>query len=494
MEWTVQDEQSTPTLGLTIEEELLSRLIQQNCEEARAKVLSELGNHQSSSNATEELGPAWQDDVQHKTQELVYSEPSYKIMPTNGRIISLPDDLTGSERRQVSDDTNLNAAKGDEVLVITDCSPDDSSLSDSEFVDVPQMNITHHRRSLLEALNKFNSKVVEPQRDLFQRSMDQVEQMVNAVLERVENLDAAFTCRRVSPESLYERHSRNRIDICVVLSNVLPESFVLEDMKTPTGFARVRMTSSVPSLAEYCTETESGEYYLSPKKLCKKFASLVGAAASEVLNNGFVASQQKRVSFYSEASRLDDMTPCTVNLLPTIQCPDTWPLCACWLRTCSRKWPEASVKDEVINGGIHLVAMPTAKGRDELWRMSFRCARRRLIRSVHGESKEKCVRILKVLYEQDLLRPKGISPRHLENIVLWASRKYWSPSQWSDGQLPDRFLELLAALYKCLKNQDCYDFFVPASNLFAQFRPEVLQVLAAKVRDVMDDPFKYLQP
>lgn len=381
---------------------------------------------------------------------------------------------------------------------------------ETELVEVTSMGIIHSKQQLLKAINEFNTNVVAKERVNFMQAMMQIEETVNEVLEEVERLDSSFKLQRMSPDSYYELKSRNELDVFVVLENVSPKEFVIEDMKTPTGYARIRVTPSAmtslsnmassssmtsalnmaPSEEEmlhWCTETQWGEIFFSPKMLCKKFAALVSRAAGKLLKHGS-STQRKRVSF----SDRETTVPFIVNLIPTVACPQTWPLCAYWLRNYTKKWPEPRVKDDVIHGGMHLVALATSKETDPLWQISFCSARRRLLQS-DCEGKKKCLRLLKVLLDKDLSHPKGIIPLYLENIVLWASRKHWRQEQWAECMLADRFLEMLVALLKCLENNDCYHFFVPTMNLFNDMKPDVAKVLAAKVKDILHNPFKYLK-
>ena len=381
---------------------------------------------------------------------------------------------------------------------------------ETELVEVTSMGIIHSKQQLLKAINEFNTNVVAKERVNFMQAMMQIEETVNEVLEEVERLDSSFKLQRMSPDSYYELKSRNELDVFVVLENVSPKEFVIEDMKTPTGYARIRVTPSAmtslsnmassssmtsalnmaPSEEEmlhWCTETQWGEIFFSPKMLCKKFAALVSRAAGKLLKHGS-STQRKRVSF----SDRETTVPFIVNLIPTVACPQTWPLCAYWLRNYTKKWPEPRVKDDVIHGGMHLAALATSKETDPLWQISFCSARRRLLQS-DCEGKKKCLRLLKVLLDKDLSRPKGIIPLYLENIVLWASRKHWQQERWAECMLADRFLEMLVALLKCLENNDCYHFFVPTMNLFNDMKPDVAKVLAAKVKDILHNPFKYLK-
>lgn len=423
----------------------------------------------------------------------------------NGRKITTSDEISieDEEHRVEHDDSKSRSAEQ-----VTNESSEAVLDFETELVEVASMGIIHSKQQLLKAINEFNKNVVEKERVNFMQAMMQIEETVNEVLEEVERLDNSFKLQRMSPDSYYEMKSRNELDILVVLENVSPKEFAIEDMKTPTGYARIRVTSSAvtssnmassssmtsafnmaPSeeMLHWCTETQSGETFFSPKILCKKFAALVSRAAGTVLKHGS-STQQKRVSF----SDRETTVPFVVNLIPTIACPQTWPLCAYWLRHYTKKWPAPRVKDDVIQGGMHLVALATNQETDPLWRISFCSARRRLLQS-DCDGKKKCLRLLKVLLDKDLSRPKGIIPQYLENIVLWASRKHWQQEEWAECMLADRFLEMLVALLKCLENSDCFHFFVPTMNLFNDLKPDVAEVLAAKVKDILHNPFKYLK-
>lgn len=423
----------------------------------------------------------------------------------NGRKITTSDEISieDEEHRVEHDDSKSRSAEQ-----VTNESSEAVLDFETELVEVASMGIIHSKQQLLKAINEFNKNVVEKERVNFMQAMMQIEETVNEVLEEVERLDNSFKLQRMSPDSYYEMKSRNELDILVVLDNVSPKEFAIEDMKTPTGYARIRVTSSAvtssnmassssmtsafnvaPSeeMLHWCTETQSGETFFSPKILCKKFAALVSRAAGTVLKHGS-STQQKRVSF----SDRETTVPFVVNLIPTIACPQTWPLCAYWLRNYTKKWPAPRVKDDVIQGGMHLVALATSQETDPLWRISFCSARRRLLQS-DCDGKKKCLRLLKVLLDKDLSRPKGIIPQYLENIVLWASRKHWQQEEWAECMLADRFLEMLVALLKCLENSDCFHFFVPTMNLFNDLKPDVAEVLAAKVKDILHNPFKYLK-
>lgn len=423
----------------------------------------------------------------------------------NGRKITTSDEISieDEEHRVEHDDSKSRSAEQ-----VTNESSEAVLDFETELVEVASMGIIHSKQQLLKAINEFNKNVVEKERVNFIQAMMQIEETVNEVLEEVERLDNSFKLQRMSPDSYYEMKSRNELDILVVLDNVSPKEFAIEDMKTPTGYARIRVTSSAvtssnmassssmtsafnmaPSeeMLHWCTETQSGETFFSPKILCKKFAALVSRAAGTVLKHGS-STQQKRVSF----SDRETTVPFVVNLIPTIACPQTWPLCAYWLRNYTKKWPAPRVKDDVIQGGMHLVALATSQETDPLWRISFCSARRRLLQS-DCDGKKKCLRLLKVLLDKDLSRPKGIIPQYLENIVLWASRKHWQQEEWAECMLADRFLEMLVALLKCLENSDCFHFFVPTMNLFNDLKPDVAEVLAAKVKDILHNPFKYLK-
>lgn len=487
-----------------IDEEVLSSKDLDLCvptQQGRATTEDGLLIHGDEQRLTHDAGRSQED---HDTT-LQSREDLNSNLLANGRKITTSDEISieDEEHRVEHDDSKSRSAEQ-----VTNESSEAVLDFETELVEVASMGIIHSKQQLLKAINEFNKNVVEKERVNFIQAMMQIEETVNEVLEEVERLDNSFKLQRMSPDSYYEMKSRNELDILVVLENVSPKEFAIEDMKTPTGYARIRVTSSAvtssnmtssssmtsafnmaPSeeMLHWCTETQSGETFFSPKILCKKFAALVSRAAGTVLKHGS-STQQKRVSF----SDRETTVPFVVNLIPTIACPQTWPLCAYWLRNYTKKWPAPRVKDDVIQGGMHLVALATSQETDPLWRISFCSARRRLLQS-DCDGKKKCLRLLKVLLDKDLSRPKGIIPQYLENIVLWASRKHWQQEEWAECMLADRFLEMLVALLKCLENSDCFHFFVPTMNLFNDLKPDVAEVLAAKVKDILHNPFKYLK-
>lgn len=487
-----------------IDEEVLSSKDLDLCvptQQGRATTEDGLLIHGDEQRLTHDAGRSQED---HDTT-LQSREDLNSNLLANGRKITTSDEISieDEEHRVEHDDSKSRSAEQ-----VTNESSEAVLDFETELVEVASMGIIHSKQQLLKAINEFNKNVVEKERVNFMQAMMQIEETVNEVLEEVERLDNSFKLQRMSPDSYYEMKSRNELDILVVLENVSPKEFAIEDMKTPTGYARIRVTSSAvtssnmtssssmtsafnmaPSeeMLHWCTETQSGETFFSPKILCKKFAALVSRAAGTVLKHGS-STQQKRVSF----SDRETTVPFVVNLIPTIACPQTWPLCAYWLRNYTKKWPAPRVKDDVIQGGMHLVALATSQETDPLWRISFCSARRRLLQS-DCDGKKKCLRLLKVLLDKDLSRPKGIIPQYLENIVLWASRKHWQQEEWAECMLADRFLEMLVALLKCLENSDCFHFFVPTMNLFNDLKPDVAEVLAAKVKDILHNPFKYLK-
>lgn len=534
----------------------LNGFLQQNCEEARKRVQEErkLWNFTDSENSYKEIdlsgmfnfgndGDSREYDDEILSGDLAPTKPA----PTNDGV-SIHDDerrighdisrhLKSSpldqrnessfkvtalheSHQSLNSDALTRKTSANDVISIDDSeqrvtlnaghTPSADWNIETEIVEVASMGFIHEKQQLVWAINDFNSNVVERERMSFKQTMKQIEETVNEVLAEVERLDSSFKLRRMSPHSFYEVKSRSEVDILVVLENVSPNDFVIEDMKTPTGYARIHVTSSPASssanmtsftamtsalnptssngqLFQWCIETPSGELYFSPKKLCKTFAALVSRAAGRILRNGSSVNR-KRVSF----SDREASVAFTVNLIPTVACPQTWPLCAYWLRNCTKKWPAAGVKDDVIRGGMHLVALATSKETDPLWRISFCSARRHLFQA-NCEGKKKCLRLLKVLLDKDLSRPKGLVPLYLENIVLWAGRKHWQEEEWAECMIPERFLEMLVALHKCLENADCYHFFAPTMNLFNDLKPDVVKMLAAKVKDILQDPFKYLK-
>ena len=303
----------------------------------------------------------------------------------------------------------------------------------------------------------------------------------------------------MNPQCFYELKPHNEVDVYLVIKSFSSNFYVVEDEKTTKGYAQVTVSSAVLEDAspqgqafvkEFCTKTQTGEYNLSPKNICRKLATWVSNVSKEILEENRTQYGRK-ITFYDSSDQgvfTFSVSPHLVNLVPTLHFPDIWPECASWLKSCTHKWPGSNVKDQILSGGIHLVPIPEY----ELWKFLFCDARRRLLLREDVEEKGRCLRTLKVIAESDLCRPKGLLPSHLENIFMWASRKFCHAKDWSGPELPRRFLQMLAALNKCLKNGDCHEFFVPSINLFADINENATRILSSKVEDIMTDPCKYL--
>ena len=289
------------------------------------------------------------------------------------------------------------------------------------------------------------------------------------------------------------------MDIYLVIENISDNFCIVENAKTAKGYTQVKVFSTTfenflpleqALVKEFCTRSQSGEYYLSSKAICRKLASCVSNLSKDILEDN-ADQHARRLPFCNNPDGdvfTPSVSPYTVNLIPTLHLPGCWPVCASWLRNCNRTWPGNTLKEQVLNGGIQLVPSPET----ESWKISFRNARRCLLQTEHLEEKGCCLRIFQVIAESDLCRPKGLLPLHLENIFLWASKRFCGAKDWSRSELPQRFLEMLAALYKCLKNGDCHDFFIPTVNMFANLSENNACILASKVEDILIDPYKYL--
>lgn len=303
----------------------------------------------------------------------------------------------------------------------------------------------------------------------------------------------------MNPRCFYELKPYNEVDIYLELKNISSNLYVIEDDKTSKGYAQVVVSAAIIEdlspqgqtlVKDFCTKTQTGGYCLSPKNICKKLATWISDVSMGILEQNRTQYGRK-ITFYDSSEQgvlILSVSPYSVHLIPTLHFPSFWPKCASWLKSCNCKWPGGNVKEQILSGGTHLVPIPGY----ELWKFIFCNARRRLLREEDVEEKGRCLRILKVIAESDLCRPKGLLPSHLENIFMWASRKYCNAEDWSHPELPRRFLQMLAALHRCLKNGDCHNFFIPSVNMLADMNKNRARTLSLKVEDIMIDPCKYL--
>ncbi|XP_001634774.2 uncharacterized protein LOC5514666 [Nematostella vectensis] len=404
----------------------------------------------------------------------------------------------------------------DVFLVLTSLSPDDVII---EEVEEP---LGYARVKMI------TSSAMEDVESIYDSEVSVPASLIHAMTspESFPMTSSMTTLMMSSPTVLSEERQRQASNL-LRTSSLTPVITSQED--TVTSAAHHKDNSEPGLLANYVTSCEE-DVYLSAKRISRRFATLVNKAHVDVLRANSVVlpqthevtldfgmnnesnnrvhsktKQKKKVSFKKrspvpEALNSPTMTsphvamttPYVINLIPTIECPRLWPKCASWLKTCSRRWPSEKLKRKIVTQGIHLAALPPSKNSD-LWQIKFLNGQRALIHHEGNEAKAKCLRIVKVLCEVDLSYPKAIRPQYLENILMWASRKYWSDSDWTEANLPARFLDLMAGLHKCMKNGDCHDFFLPSVNLLDELGNADLSVLSAKIMDVLVQPLKYLE-
>ncbi|XP_031554334.1 protein mab-21-like 2 [Actinia tenebrosa] len=409
----------------------------------------------------------------------------------------------------------------------TDLAQRKEVILDSTWVSIPRLGIRLENENLLTALRQFYNTKVQQRRRNFHQVMSQIEHKVNDILDYVESVNTDLRFRRMSPASYYEIKAYNEIDVFLILERLSPVDITVEELGDPQGYARIRIPTSCSMEFKKCfssflVHSTSGTQYLSSISIGGKFKGLVqwcfedlpsswrqtfpscklNSQAYQVGKNIMkresskrYETTQKKVSFgeisATVASRETFST--IINLIPVVECSSLWPLCSSWLKCTPPAWPDPTTMKSIVDKGVHLVAMPTDKGAQDVWDIRFLNARRVLIGGYDdNDMKRRCLQMVKVLCESEVGFASFFLPRHLEHVFLQQSQLQPRKEDWVEAKLTERFLELLVMLYDCLRTRNIPNFFVPEVNLFSEMSTVVSEQLSRKVLGIINDPIKYL--
>jgi hypothetical protein len=137
--------------------------------------------------------------------------------------------------------------------------------------------------------------------------------------------------------------------------------------------------------------------------------------------------------------------------------------------------------------------MPTDRDVEDVWIIKFLNARRCLMNHKENKIKQRCLQIVKVLFESEIGFSSSFLPIHLEHIALQQGQRGSSKEDWAEVKATEKFFELLVMLYDCLKTRNCPSFFIPEVNLFSEMSSVVSENLSGRVLDIITDPIKYLK-
>ena len=184
------------------------------------------------------------------------------------------------------------------------------------------------------------------------------------------------------------------------------------------------------------------------------------------------------------------------DLVPALRCPG-WPQVALdWIKR-ERKWPSPDIVHKVVQDGFHLVVKPPKKGGNPEcdFRISFGHAEYLLSQEMNDVQRE-CYRCLKKYHRAHLKGPKerkGLVTFHLKNIFLQTIEETGA-EMWTESNRAGCVMKLFGNLLESLVERNLRHFFVSSYNLFCEDyieSPEILDALAEKVVEFMEDPMKF---
>lgn len=165
-----------------------------------------------------------------------------------------------------------------------------------------------------------------------------------------------------------------------------------------------------------------------------------------------------------------------------------------WIRR-ERKWPSPEVVGNVIKDGFHLVVKSSkVDGNPNCdFRISFSHAEYLLSKEMNDIQRE-CYRSLKKYHRAYLSKyPKGLVTFHLKNILFQTIEETGS-EVWTESNQALCLMKLLRNLLKALTEKNLPHFFVKSYNMFCVDYiedPEVLETLASKVGQIMQNPRQF---
>lgn len=183
-----------------------------------------------------------------------------------------------------------------------------------------------------------------------------------------------------------------------------------------------------------------------------------------------------------------------IDFVPALKAPG-WPKVAEeWIRR-KRKWPTPEVVGNVIKDGFHLVVKSSKVGGNPNcdFRISFSHAEYLLSKEMNDTQRE-CYRCLKKYHRAYLSKyPKGLVTFHLKNILFQTIEETGS-EVWTESNQAMCLMKLLRNLLKALAEKNLPHFFVKSYNMFCADYiedPEVLETLASKVGQIMQNPTQF---
>ena len=334
-----------------------------------------------------------------------------------------------------------------------------------------------------------------------QKRVMEIEKIINPILTEVRNIDARFDFETLSPNSFYSFKSSSHYEILLIIQGIDPEEIAIEDGQTPPGFSLARLTGrKMVSRWKFCSgNSNPSKVYISAKIVKEKLYELV----KRVVNNGsFLGEQEGNFCIQVDEKRDDDaiwlsvsghdVESFTLDLIPAISCPERWVFSAHAWETRHPDWPSKKLKEEIVRGGIHLVARPPPSKSSYQWQIDFSGPMRKLIELDMG-CRTRCLLVLEIILEDMQSGRRGCDPFHLKTVVIRVTEQFPVKSFWNDDKLAKRFMAVIKELQKCLLERNLGHVFLPNVNLLRDVDKLALESCKEGVDKVLQDPENFFK-
>ena len=164
----------------------------------------------------------------------------------------------------------------------------------------------------------------------------------------------------------------------------------------------------------------------------------------------------------------------SIDIVMSLRCSQSWPACAKEWETRTRhyQWPPKELIQDIVNSGFEAVPIPSkmtpTSNADLEWRLSFRTAELKLVRS--WNDCQRCCFIGLKLLVKEIIQPKFpdedlLSSYIMKTVVFWLAEETHE-SLWKREHFIHCFRLCLGKLESWLQRGFCPSYIIPEYNLF----------------------------
>ncbi|XP_046851675.1 protein mab-21-like 2 [Xenia sp. Carnegie-2017] len=320
-----------------------------------------------------------------------------------------------------------------------------------------------------------------------------IEIVLNPLLKELKRRDKRLRFERMSPNAFYRVRQRNVLEVFLVFKKFdsTKLSFVDVDSHQCAAFVSAKLKKVERCWMDLMVGGKKQGFFLSSEKLreylCACLKDLSKKRSNDSVSNIWFDFTNNNEDGLVLNICLNDET-IFVHLIPTLYFKDIWPDCASLWKTVVFRWPEDETRMKIINAGIHLTCEHVKSSLEHsslLWRISFLSGEKILLNSTNVGCRNQCLQIAKTILEDYLSYPCGLTPYHLEIMILHLNTMITNPSLWNKENLSARFLDFLSFFQKSASSGSCQHFFVPSLQLFDGVP---LQSIASRLREILNSP------